>query len=263
MYQSSPRANMLPEPDRNGPLQDEYRQPVEQICRQFSRVLGKNLVSVYATGSVAWRRAVWSRSDIDLLVVTRIGLSSQQKSSFQSLCYQMVRSKPEWVDIDVTLITVGDIADLGNLLRWGFLLKHAAVRVHGDELSTSFGHFVPSWDIAKAVRGDVKGRYAVLRRKMATATQWKTQLDAAEESAKLCIRSAYGLVFHREKRWIENPTECAKALVKYYPEQEQVFERLLLVVDRLPVKKRAVVTMLDSAFGWIESETGKIDRRIG
>jgi predicted nucleotidyltransferase len=64
----------------------------------LKRVLGKNIVGLYLSGSLASGDFVPERSDIDLQAVVRIPLSEDESKSVEQLHREIKRRCPQWAD---------------------------------------------------------------------------------------------------------------------------------------------------------------------
>jgi hypothetical protein len=62
----------------------------------LKRLLGKKIVGLYLSGSLAYRDFVPDRSDIDLQAVVRNPLTEDELRSVEQLHRQVERGCPEW-----------------------------------------------------------------------------------------------------------------------------------------------------------------------
>ncbi|WP_407330381.1 hypothetical protein [Enterovibrio sp. 27052020O] len=262
MYKAKPRSGLLAEVDRNAPLQREYVEPIAAAVRQIRGVLGDTIHSLYISGDVA-QRSAGDRADLELTLVTFRSLNVQEFTSLNTVRWRLEQSSDAVKRVEFDVVPLKDVTTLANIFHWGFFIKHCALCVSGDNLADSFGHFEVSWEVSKAMNGDLSVKLRELRQKIAVATKWGTQLDAAEDAAKRLIRAAFGLVAHKEGRWDQDLKDCAESFLKHYPDKSVEMERLFYLIERKPVKKRAVVALMDAFGGWVQSEYASIDRKIG
>lgn len=262
MYQNKPRGGLLPELDNEQPFQSEYVEPIATALRQIKGVIGDTLHSLYLSGDIA-RRQAREVADLPLLLVTTRALNVQEFSALNTVKFRIEQSSDAIKRVQMDVVPLKDVTDLGNIFRWGFFIKHCTVCLSGENLARSFGHFEVSWEVAKAMNGDLSSRMRELRQKIALATKWGTQLDAAQDAADKLIKASFGLVAHKEKKWAHDLQTAAETFLLHYPDKSVEIERLFYLIERKPVKKRAVVALMDSFGAWILSEYSRIERKIG
>lgn len=262
MYQSTPRGGLLPELDNEGPFQTAYVEPVATAIRQIQAATGELLHSLYLSGDVALRKA-GDRADLPLTLVCIRSLNVQEYAALNTVRWRIEQSSEAINRVLIDVVPLKDATDLANIFRWGFFIKHCAVCLCGDNLGKSFGHFEVSWEVSKAMNDDLSARLKELRQKVALATKWGSQLDAAQEAAERLIRASFGLVAHREQKWEFALKPASETFLAHYPDKAVEIERLFYLVERKPVKKRAVVALMDSFGEWLKSEYARIDRKIG
>ncbi|KXF80934.1 hypothetical protein [Enterovibrio coralii] len=262
MYQSQPRRGLLPELDNNAPLQSDFVAPVAAALRQIGAALEDVIHSVYLSGDVA-RRAADEKAELEFTLVTQRMLNVQEFSALNTIRWRVEQSSDAVKSVSFEIVPLKEATNFANIFRWGFFFKHCTICLKGDNLADSFGHFEVSWEISKAMNEDLIVRLKELRQKIALATKWGTQLDAAEEVAKRLIRASFGLVAHRTHTWEVNLEQCSAAFLEFYPDKSLEMERLFYLIQRKPVKKRAVVALMDAFGAWVNDEYAKIDRKIG
>jgi hypothetical protein len=262
--QLQPRNAYLPEPDRRAPFQSEFIPVMIKAVKQLRGLLGKRLHSVYVSGDIVWRRAVVKESVLSLTVVCQHALTLDQSNALNTLLWRLKTSHSKVIsDCHIDIVTVSHVRDLSQIFHWGFFFKHRAICLYGQDLSASFGLFEASWEVAKAMNPDISDKLARAKQKITAATTWNTQLNTAQSIADTLIRGAFGLVLHKEAYWSESLNECADAFIKHYPDKKMAIERLFILLERKPVKKRAVMTLLNDFGDWLIKEYARIDFKIG
>ncbi|USH03890.1 hypothetical protein K6Q96_07840 [Grimontia kaedaensis] len=263
MYKNKPRGGLLPELDNERPFQTDYVEPIAASVRQIQSAMGDELFhSLYLSGDVA-RREAGETADLSLLFVCKRTLNVQEHTALNTVRWRIEQSSDAIKRVLIDAVPLKEVTNLANIFRWGFFLKHCAVCLSGDNLSKSFGHFEVSWEVSKAMNDDLAVRLKDLRHKIAIATKWGPQLDAAQEAAERLIRASFGLVAHKERKWEFDLKPASEAFLSHYPDKLLEIERLFYLIERKPVKKRAVVALMDDFSAWVESEYAKIDRKIG
>lgn len=262
MYQNTPRGALLPELDNERPFQSAYVESIAMAIRQIRAVTGELFHSLYLSGEVA-RREAGDTADLSLTLVCTRSLNVQEYAALNTVRWRIEQGSDVITRVQIDTVPLKDVTDLTNIFRWGFFLKHCVVCLCGDNLGKSFGHFEVSWEVSKAMNGDLSARIKALRQKIARATHWGTQLDVAQEMAEMLIRASFGLVAHKEKTWAFDLKSASETFLMHYPGKTLEIERLFYLVERKPVKKRAVVVLFDNFSQWLVSEYARIDRKIG
>ncbi|MCC4797140.1 hypothetical protein BCT30_07250 [Enterovibrio norvegicus] len=262
MYKASPRQGLLPELDSERPLQTQFVDPVATAVRQLKGTLGDTLHSAYLSGDIAHRTAP-DKATMNVTLVTQRSLNVNEYSMLNTVRFRIEQGSEAISRVAIDVVPINDVRDLGNIFKWGFFLKHCTQCIQGDNLAQSFGHFEVSWEVCKAMNDDLSARLRELRNKVAIATKWGTQLDAAEEAASRLIKASFGLVAYKANRWEEELDACSRVFLEFYPDKTLEMERLFYLIQRKPVKKRAVVALLDAHWKWVVDEYEKTDRKIG
>ncbi|MEH6533906.1 MAG: nucleotidyltransferase domain-containing protein [Photobacterium frigidiphilum] len=256
-------ATALPTLNNQTPFQPEYMPVLIDTVNQLRAALGSALHSVYLYGSVAQRKAVWGYSDLNITVVLNRNLNSPEESALNTVKWRITTYQPKVPSLDLRVGQFSDVVSIGGIFEWGFWLKHCCVCLYGDDLSTRFGCFEPSWDVAKAMNGDIKAMLADYRQKIMTTKVVKNYLEYCQFISKKMLRSCFALVMHREKCLAHSLSDCADIFLRYYPEKNVEIERLFTLIEGAQVPKRASLFMIEQFGGWIVAELDKIERKIG
>ncbi|RWX57482.1 nucleotidyltransferase domain-containing protein [Photobacterium chitinilyticum] len=256
-------ARALPVLDGETPFQQDYMPVLLDVIKQLKAGLVDSLHSVYVFGSVARREAKAGMSDLNLTVIVQRPLTTSEQSVLSTIRWRITSRYSAVSDVELKVGVIGEVLSVGAIFTWGFWLKHCCICLYGDDLSTRFGGFEPSWDIAKSLNGDIKDELSNYRKKVMATKVVQNYLDYCEYIGKKMLWSCFSLVMHREQMLALSIEQCAEVFLKYYPEKEQEVERLFVLVSRQQVPKKATLFMIDSFGGWIVSEFDRIDRKIG
>ncbi|UXI02536.1 nucleotidyltransferase domain-containing protein [Photobacterium sp. TY1-4] len=256
-------ARTLPVIDGTTPFQDEYLPVLLDAVKQLKAGLGKNLHSIYVHGSVARRAARPGKSDLNLTLILERPLNVSEQSVLSTLRWRIASHHPIIPAVDLKVGELAEVLSLDAIFRWGFWLKHCCLCLYGDDLASRFGCFEASWDIAKAMNGDIKTELSEYRTKIMATKVVANYLDYCEAVARKMLWSCYSLVMHREQRLALSLPQCADAFLRHYPDKALDIERLFILVERTQVPKKASLFMVESFGGWIVAEFDKIDRKIG
>lgn len=254
---------VLPVIDPKQAFQSEYQPAIDDLLKCLKGGLGANLHSVYLYGSVANKMAQPGRSNLDVVVVTHRSFSDQRTTLFNTIRWRFQKAFPFIAAVDFKVGLAQDIASIEGILSWGFLLRHRAVCVYGDDLSECFGDYEPSWEIAKQWNMDVEDWLAVYRHRIAKAQTSEQQVKAQVIIAKKLLRASYSLVMHRDKNWFDDPVECGRHFLRYYPERQVEIDRLGILLSGRPIPKRSVIGILDGFGEWLVKQYKKTEFKIG
>ncbi len=253
----------LPIIDPKTPFQAEFEPVIDELKRYVAGGLGANLHSLYLFGSVARKTARIAHSNIDVVVVTQQPLSEKSTSLINTIKWRFAREYPQITGVSFQFGELSDVLSLEGIFTWGFMLRHCCVCVKGDDLSERFGEFEPSWEIAKHWNMDVEDWLSVYRNKIVRSDNLEAQLKSQKLIAKKLLRASYSLVMHKDKQWIENPIECGKVFLRYYPKKKVEIQRLVILLSGKPVPKRSVIGVLDGFGEWLVKAYQKTEFRIG
>ncbi|WP_194435458.1 nucleotidyltransferase domain-containing protein [Vibrio fluminensis] len=249
--------------DPKQPFQPEYSKAVTELVTALRSGLGSNLHSIYIYGSVARKRATPSRSNLDVIIVTQQEFSSHRSTLFNTVKWRFQKQYPHITEISFKTALVSEVASLESIFSWGFLLRHCAVCVYGENLSECFGDYEPSWEIAKHWNMDIEDWLTVYRNRVVRAKD-EQELGAIQRLiAKKMLRASYGLVIPRDRAWYDSPIDCGKHFLHYHPEMQVEVERLVIMLSARVIAKRSIVGMIDSFGGWLSKQYQKTEFRIG
>ncbi len=249
--------------DPNVPFQPEYQPVVDDLVRFIRGGVGKNLHSIYVYGSVANKCAKKGLSNLDVVVVTQQGEIENRATVMNSIKWRFKQSFPFVREISLQTVDVATVTDLENIFVWGFILRHLAVCVHGENLGECFGDFETNWEIAKNWNMDVEEWISVYRKKIAEAKTLNEQIFHQSTIAKKLLRASYSLIMYKDKRWFNHPIACGQAFLHYHPEKQKEVERLGILFSGKPVPKRSVIGFIDSYGAWLAKAYKKTEFKIG
>ena len=236
---------------------------VRGILHQFIVGLGSAVHSLYIAGSVARGCAVAGQSDLNITLVASRDLTPSETSMLQAIARRAEQQQRFFPHVDVQWVTKQTATSLEGIFYWGVWFKHGCCCVYGDDLSSRFGRFEASWDIARAFNGDIAAQLEDYRQRIMKTQVLPHYLTYCREIAKKMIWSAHALVFHRDRHMVWDREEAAERFLQYYPDKALQIERLFLLVSGQQVPKKAVLFMINDFGRWIVTEFDKIDRKIG
>lgn len=243
--------------DSKQPLQQDYSQAVQDLVSFLRSGLGDNLHSAYLYGSVARKTAVPHRSNLDVIVVTHQSFSQQRTTLFNTVKWRFQKSYPHVTEVNFKTALVSEVASLDSIFSWGFILRHCAVCVYGEDLSECFGDYEPSWEIAKHWNNDIEDWLAVYRNRVVRAKDDSEVLLSQRIIAKKMLRASYSLVIPRDRAWYDSPIECGKQFLRYHPEMRVEIERLVIMLSQRVIAKRSIIGMIDSYGEWLVKQYKK------
>ncbi|WP_299015349.1 nucleotidyltransferase domain-containing protein [uncultured Photobacterium sp.] len=256
-------ARALPVLDGEMPFQQEYLPALLDAVKLIKAGLGKALHSIYVHGSVARRQARPGKSDLNLTVIVQRPLNASEQSVLSTVRFRVASRHPAVTAVDFKIGAMEEVLSLESIFTWGFWLKHCCICLYGDDLSTRFGCFEASWDIAKSLNGDIKEELQIYRKKIMSTKVMQNYLEYCEHIARKMLWTCFSLVMHREQTLALSVEQGAEIFLKYYPDKELEIERLFILAAGNQVPKKASLFMIESFGGWIVSEFEKIERKIG
>ncbi|MDG3088323.1 nucleotidyltransferase domain-containing protein [Vibrio hannami] len=256
-------SSSLPIIDANEPFQAAYIPAIKELIHGFKGGMGSNLHSIYLFGSVARKNAVKGRSNMDVVVLSHGEPDAKFNTLLNTVKWRFKRNYPFIYGLSIQVAPVKEVLTLESIFTWGFMLKHCCVCIYGDDLSTRFGEFEPSWEIAKYWNMDVDEWLSIYRKKIVQAQTPQEQSRAQVAIAKKLLRASYSLIMHKDKRWIEDPVDCGKQFLLYHPDKEKEVGRLGILLSGRVIPKRSVIGLLDSYGDWVVKAYKKTEFKIG
>jgi uncharacterized protein len=253
----------IPVIDPTQPFQAQYQPVVSDLVKFFKAGLRDNLHSIYIYGSVARKTAHDGQSNIDVVIVTHRSVGENRTTLINTLRWRFQKSYPFINGVDIQSPVLKEVATLDSLFSWGFLLRHCAVCVYGDNLGDCFGDFEPSWEIAKYWNMDIADWASYYREKIVKVTTQPEQIAIQIAIAKKLLRASYSLIMHRDKHWYDDPSECGMQFLRYHPEKQLEIDRLSILLSGRVIPKRSVLGLLDGFSGWLDEHYKKTEFRIG
>ncbi|MDO6496638.1 nucleotidyltransferase domain-containing protein [Photobacterium sanguinicancri] len=253
----------LPVLSRDHGFQQEYMPVLLDAVKQFRSGLSTAFHSIYLNGSVARRDAVWGKSDVNFTIVVKHKLQSNEASALNAITWRLTNHYPHVRNVTAKVVILDDVLGLAGIFEWGVWLKHCSVCLNGDDLSSRFGHFEISWDIARTLNGDIKTQLSEYRHKIMKTKVTENYLDYCEHIGKKMIWSAYCLVLHRKQQWELDINKGADVFLELFPEHLMDIERAFILASRTQVPKKAAIFLMDQFGGWLVEEFDKTNRRIG
>lgn len=253
----------LPVIDPGKPFQHEYQTVIKELIQALQGGMGSNLHSLYLFGSVARKTAVPGKSNIDIIVVTQGPLGDRINTLINTIKWRFKKAYPFVTELSFQFTKAHEILQLESIFTWGFMLKHCCVCVYGDDLSSRYGEFEPSWEIAKYWNMDVEEWITLYRQKIAKASSPEEQSKYQVILAKKLLRASYSLIMYKDKHWYDSPVECGEGFLRYHPDKEQEIERLKILLSGRVIPKRSVIGLIDSFGDWLVKAYKKTEFRIG
>ncbi|WP_428776152.1 nucleotidyltransferase domain-containing protein [Vibrio sp.] len=249
--------------DARTPFQPQYQAAVTDLVTFLRGGLQDNLHSVYVYGSVARKTARPNYSNLDVVVVTHNDFSANRSTLFNTIKWRFQKSHPHVTELNIKSALTSEVVSLDSLFSWGFLLRHCAVCVYGDDLSECFGDYEPSWEIAKHWNMDLHDWLAAYRLRIGSAASSAEQIKAQQAIAKKMLRASYSLVMYRDKNWFDEPIDCGRQFLHYHPEKRREVERLAILLSGQLVAKRSVVGLMDEFGSWLTKQYQRTEFKIG
>ncbi|CAH0533513.1 hypothetical protein VST7929_01383 [Vibrio stylophorae] len=247
------------------PLQPEFAPLVALATRQLQAGVGSIFHSLYLNGSIARGCAKLGQSDLNLTLVTQGQVTPKLFSQLNAILYRVRQPYFNVVsDIDLQIVSVQEAKDLQQIFHWGVWFTHLSRCLAGTDLGQSFAPFEASWDLAKGQDGDFAKVLNHYRHQILEARTVGALVHASQQMAKKAIRSCYMLVLHLEKQWCFDFEPMVERVVHYYPEMALPLSRVLILLAAKPVKRTAILQLLDEQIlPFLTHTFEQIERRIG
>ena len=249
--------------DPQTPFQTPYQPAIKDLVGFVTGGLGENLHSIYLYGSVARRTAKPGQSNLDVIIVTHKPFAETKTALLNSIKWRFQKSYPFISEVSFKSALVSEVVSLESIFSWGFQLRHCAVCIHGENLAECFGDYEPSWEIAKHWNMDVEDWVAVYRNRIARADKEADLIKSQKIIAKKLLRASYSLIMYRDKKWYDDPIECGRQFLRYFPEKLVEIERLGILLSGRLIAKRSVIGILDGFGDWLANQYKKTEFRIG
>ena len=253
----------LPIIDPNKPFQYAYQPVVKELIHSLQGGIGATLHSLYLFGSVARKTAVMGKSNLDIIVVTNGTLDDRTTTLINTIKWRFKKAYPFVTELSFQFAKANEVLELENIFTWGFMLKHCCVCIYGDDLSTRYGEFEPSWEIAKYWNMDINEWIPLYRKKIAQTSNQVELVKFQVIIAKKLLRASYSLIMYKDKNWFDDPIECGQHFLEYHPEKHKEIERLGILMSGRNVPKRSVIGLIDGYGDWLVNAYKKTEFRIG
>jgi predicted nucleotidyltransferase len=115
----------------------ELQRYVRRLARKMEELLGKDLVGLYLHGSAAMGAFVPSRSDVDVLAVTRVSISSEAKRAIADALSEAALPSPG-VGLELSIVTVDSVRIESDVPS--FELHLDIHHTHEDRVVDGVGH---------------------------------------------------------------------------------------------------------------------------
>ena len=222
-----------------------------------------SLHSIYINGSIAYRQAIDSVSDLNLTVVITAPLTVEEQHQVVILCQDLQHHYPVISNVDITWLLLDDVLSVAYIFKWGFWLRHCSVCLYGTNLSEQFGNFEPCWEIAKVFNDDIAAFLVCTQQQIKRTKSTIEYHNYCRRAGKKMLRSCFMLVAYRIDDWAYTDQQCADFFLGFYPDKATEIERLFVLINGPQVPKKASLFMLSQFGGWIVNEFNNIERKIG
>ncbi len=248
-------------------IDGQFQGLVQDLKHWLRSGLRSEVDSIYLYGSIVNGDVRPHYSDVNLLVVTHSQNRQQQQMIERNIQHQFAKQYSYFYRLDLRFIQREEALSLNNIFSWGFLLKQCCHCIYGEDLANSFGEFVPSWEVSKFWNWDFEQDVAQLRKEYLLASQRQGGALVVRQLqyriAQRLIRAHYGLVLHKEKKWLNTPKSMLPILKQHYPAKQVELERLeILLSDRI-ISARSVLGLVDHSVVWLSKAYKAQEFRIG
>ena len=212
-------------------IQSEFIPVLEKTQNLCKNQLGNALVSFFVIGSVSCGKGYPYFSDLDLVVVTDIEQSINEKKWTLPAIDELVQLYPVITDIDLTLITLGDLlySEAANRLRVNVATQSALL--FGRDIYSSLPKFGPNRELALYIYPNLENEFINLR-KIFTGESNNTSYLLRERSLvfwcvwtmRTLLRSAHALAMITTGLYNRELKACLDGTIVVYPNLQKLLE---------------------------------------
>lgn len=187
------------------------------MVQQLTQRLPAQIDGIYLYGSVPRGTAVVGRSDLDISIILNTPITEPIERIFQEISNAVSYNHAEISKIDIDPGYLNIIQNPQELYHWQFWLKHCCCCVWGNDRAVSFVKHKPNLEIAFALNGDLP----VFLEQMANSFAKMDDKAVAKILGKKLVRAAYYFIAAKDESWYIDLSQCAQAVKKYYPDQQE------------------------------------------
>ena len=198
-------------------IQPEFKRVVDSVVQQLTQRLPEQIDGIYLYGSVPRGTAAVGRSDLDVSIILNAPITESSKRVFQEISNAIPDIHPEISKIDIDPGYLNIIQNPQELYHWQFWLKHCCCCVWGNDRAVSFVKHKPNFEIAFALNGDL----LAFLEQMADSFSKMDDKAVAKILGKKLVRAAYYFIAAKDESWYIDLSQCAQAVKKYYPDQQE------------------------------------------
>ncbi|MEZ9916537.1 nucleotidyltransferase domain-containing protein [Vibrio breoganii] len=197
-------------------IQPEFHAVVNAVIDELCLRFPDRIDGIYLYGSVPRGTARAEESDLDVSIVFKDEVTSDDNEALCSISLSLSRLHPEISKLDLDPGSLQDILKPQEKYHWQFWLRHCCCCVWGNDLSRQFPQLKPSLHIARALNGDIDG----FVRQMADKFERMSAGEMSRVVGKKLLRSAYYLIAEQDGSWHTDLALCARSASEYYPQHK-------------------------------------------
>ena len=252
LFKKDDDGNLLPivSQDTIAPSWRELIDKTKEVGLEF---LGKNVISIYVTGSVARGVPDGKSSDLDMFAIVHEGISHDDEIQLEEKVKELSDKEINFHAIPVTRL-FGDKPKP----RMQFIIKLLGTPVHGENL----GDLLPDWktdiNTARALTEDIEKHIEKIKKALEETEDDEEVAHLGRKIMKKFIRQAF---YHAmiERGVYTSSFETAYVLCsQVYPEKKELLRQAYSICTHPTNDKETVIALINSIGPWVIEETNKL-----
>lgn len=208
-------------------INSKYRELISEFTHELSKLLAKNLHSVYIRGSVPRGLSIDYISDLDTILVLNNTLNFKQNTVNELVDY--LKNKYTFIlGIEMNVIEKQEIMNLDKFSILPFMMKTYGLCVFGEDLSKQIPKFKVDIALANEHLVNVKEQINQASRELLGNEDNEDILDCCSWIMKIIVRAGMALVAVEEGRYTRDLYPAYKVFAKHYPEREKGMKQALV-----------------------------------
>jgi hypothetical protein len=231
-------------------MQKEWRVVADEVSDACREILGDNLHSVYARGSVSQGKAIENVSDLDLIMLVREWPTDEQWIAMRQEREQAEEAYPFCTKVEIDFHLLSEVISSEDGVA--NTLKIYSVCVYGSDLINELPRVKMDRTASRGIfrfNAQIKRRLQTFENKEAVySKKWCTWM------MKRILRVGGALVLEREQIYTRDLYPCYEIFAKYYPEHEAQMRRVLELALNPTDAYKEVQDLTEDFSDWLSGE---------
>jgi predicted nucleotidyltransferase len=258
LFKKDEEGNLLPEGHIDN-LKSPWKEVVEKIKDSYLEKFGNQIISIYASGSVARGVPDEQLSDIDTFAIVKEKVSEEEIEKFKQEIRKELAGQYDFSSgLDIRVLPLSDFTGDDANFRKQFIAKLLSTPIYGEDLSGKLPDFKANRETAIGLVQNLNGDLDKLKKLILESETPERTKKLCRNTFKRIIKNSFYPIMAEDELYTNSLDTMAVLFGKKFPEKADLMKEAFGLSSHPIEDKQKIIKIIDELGFWVADKNKQL-----